>query len=260
MSVRLMSMVFENQDLSSTEKLIMLALADHANDEGKSIYPSQITVSNKTGLARGTVNRHIQNLLDNDYLWNKGYKIERSNVLELEINVNKLKQYMGVTESDTLHIGVCDKRCNAELQGVSPRVTRGVTDDDTNHQLTINEPPLNKLNLSDDLFENCRLVYEAYYNKPVTDPASFTIMIKEFIKEGVKIEDYSNAIIAMKNHPKYKRATNPTSPKKWAIGYAYERNNPSKPKRGKRHESVEETLERLRKEEMAEQSHQVVDA
>ena len=84
-----------------------------------------------------------------------------------------------------------------------------------------------------DLFDACARVYEKLHGRPVTDAAAFTNMIKEFIKEGVTIKDYSNAIIAMKNHPKYKRATNPTSPKKWAIGYAYERNNPSKPNNGK---------------------------
>lgn len=132
MSVRIMSMVFENQDLSSTEKLIMLALADHANDEGKSIYPSQNRLSKKTGLARGTINKHIQNLLDEKYLWKKGYKIDRSNVLELEINVNKLKIDVGVTEDDTPDMGEGvtenDKGCHPELQG-------GVTENDTNHHL-----------------------------------------------------------------------------------------------------------------------------
>jgi DNA-binding MarR family transcriptional regulator len=90
MSVRIMSLVFENQELSSTEKLIMLALADHANDEGKSIYPSQDRVSRKTGLSRRTVNRTTKTLVDKGYLRKVGYKEERNNVLELEISIKHL--------------------------------------------------------------------------------------------------------------------------------------------------------------------------
>jgi DNA-binding Lrp family transcriptional regulator len=131
MSVRIMSKVFDNQTLTPTQKLVMLALADHANDEGKSIYPSQSTVSRKTGLARGTVNRHVKELIDNGYLRAVGYKSERSNVKELEIVVSKL----GVTESDT-------SKSNGKSQQVSQRMTTGVTEDDTNHQLTINKTSL----------------------------------------------------------------------------------------------------------------------
>ena len=150
MSVRIMSMVFENQILSSTQKLVMLALADHANDEGKSVYPSQSTVSRKTGLARGTVNRHIQELINDGYLWSKGYKSERSNVLELEIVVKRLAEGIGVTESDTPDMGVKNEGCNSKLQQVSPTVTTSVTHGDTNHQLTINKPSLKDINPLDN--------------------------------------------------------------------------------------------------------------
>lgn len=138
MSVRIMSLVFENETLTSTEKLIMLALADHANDEGKSIYPSQNRLSRKTGLARGTVNLHIGELIDQGYLKMVGYKIDRSNVLELEINVKKIATGGGVTENDTLPKGGVKQND----KGVSSTITGGVTENDTNHQLTIPQPSL----------------------------------------------------------------------------------------------------------------------
>lgn len=139
MSVKIMSMVFDNQELDSTQKLIMLALADHANDEGKSIYPSQDTLSLKTGLARETINRKIRELIGLGYLIKKGYKKSRAGVLELEIIVQKL----GVTDD---HI--------ASIK--APKITGGVTEDhrgcdggshkpSVNHQLTANlkdSPPL----------------------------------------------------------------------------------------------------------------------
>ena len=222
MSIRLMSMVFENEKLSSTEKLIMLALADHANDEGKSIYPSQSTVSRKTGLARGTVNKHIQSLIDKEYLWDKGYRIDKSNVLELEINVKTLIQDVGVTEDDTPPVGV---DVTEDDGGVSSRMTGGVTEDDTNHHLTIIE----NRQYADgeiDLFEACARVYEKLKGYPVYDSASFALMISNFQKNGVTPEDYGAAIIAMSNDPKYKRATKPTSYEKYALGIADKRNNP----------------------------------
>lgn len=129
MSVRIMSMVFENQSLSSTEKLIMLALADHSNDEGKSIYPSQNTISTKTGFVRTTVNEQIKILIDKGYLVKTGYKKERSNVLELEIVVSKLR----MSPETTGGVVVADR-------GVSSSPTGGVVVADTNHHLTIIKP------------------------------------------------------------------------------------------------------------------------
>jgi hypothetical protein len=222
MSIRIMSLVFENHELSSTEKLIMLALADHANDEGKSIYPSQITVSRKTGLARGTVNRHVQSLIDNGFLWDKGYRIDKSNVLELEINVKRLAENVGVTESDTPDMGV---GVTEDDMGVSSRVTGGVTEDDTNHQLTIiKNHQLKEEEI--DLFQACKEIYETKKGLQVTDGQSYSLMINNFKKNGVIPEDYAAAIDAMSKDHRYKRATNPTSYEKYALGIADKRQNP----------------------------------
>ena len=219
MSVRIMSAVFENQELTSTEKLIMLALADHANDEGKSIYPSQDTLARKTSLARPTINKHIQALVDKGYLRKIRYMEERSNVLELEIIVECL--YKG---------------CNG---GLHPGVTEDDSNHHINHQLTIN----NLIN-EPDLFDSCQKIYETKKGLPVTDGKSFALMVKEFQDQGVTVEDYAAAIEAMDADPKYK-GTKPTSYKNWAIGYAREKRNPKKPRKGKQPESVEEMKDRL---------------
>lgn len=174
MSVRVMSLVFENEDLSSTEKLIMLALADHANDEGKSIYPSQNRVSRKTGLVRQTVNLHIRGLINKGYLNMVGYKIDRSNVLELEINVKMLSTGGGVVENDTLPKGVVKEND----MGVSRKVTRDVVVEDTNHHInTIDESSLNTT-----AADNCFKVYEQEIG-----------MLTSFISERLKadIDDYT---------------------------------------------------------------------
>lgn len=160
MSVRIMSMVFDSRALDSTQKLIMLALADYANDEGKSIYPSQDTLSVKTGLARETINRRVKELIELGYLVGVGYKRNKSGVLELEIVVNKLRE----TES---HVSA--EGCDGESQGVLPKITGGVTEShrgcdgeshkpSINHQLTIKE---SKQGESDDSPERDTLLEES---------------------------------------------------------------------------------------------------
>lgn len=66
MSVKLMSAIFEtefrdlkdsngNTTKAATAKLVLLALADHANDEGESAYPSVERLSKKTALSPQTI-------------------------------------------------------------------------------------------------------------------------------------------------------------------------------------------------------------
>ena len=175
MSIRLMSLVFDNQSLSTTEKIIMLSLADHANDEGRSIYPSQSRIAKKTSLTRETVNRHVQALIEKGYLDDKGYRQDRSNVLEVAINVLKLKGE-GVTEDHTSPSeGVTENHrgCDGESQG-------GVTENHTNHHiLNINEPSLT-LNDEPDLFDRCRQIYETKKGRLISDAHGFALMIKTF--------------------------------------------------------------------------------
>ncbi len=222
MSVRIMSLVFENQELSSTEKLIMLALADHANDEGKSVYPSQSRIARKTSLARPTVNKHIQGLIDNNYLYREGYREDRNGALEVSINVTRLVE--GVTEDDTAQSeGVTD-----DDRGVSSRMTGGVTEDDTNHQLTINFNHQSIKGLTGDLFNDCQKIYEQLKKRMIPSPSTFAVMIDEFKKNDVSAEDYFNAIKEQDATGKYKRAINPDSYASWALGIADKRKNPMK--------------------------------
>lgn len=58
MSIRVMAAVWES-DLPSGEKFVLLALADHARDDGSKVYPAIKTISRKTGFSRRTVQRHI---------------------------------------------------------------------------------------------------------------------------------------------------------------------------------------------------------
>ncbi|MFV1536936.1 helix-turn-helix domain-containing protein [Phaeobacter sp. JH204B] len=61
MSIRVMSAVFESETLGATERLIMLALADHADDEGR-CYPSIARLCQRTGLGERAVQTNIRKL------------------------------------------------------------------------------------------------------------------------------------------------------------------------------------------------------
>ncbi|WP_425412328.1 helix-turn-helix domain-containing protein [Leisingera methylohalidivorans] len=62
-----MSAVFESETLGATERLIMLALADHADDEGR-CYPSIPRLCQRTGLGERAVQTNIRKLQAQGYV------------------------------------------------------------------------------------------------------------------------------------------------------------------------------------------------
>lgn len=54
MSIRLMTLTWKLEDITPNQKLVLLALADNANDEGL-CYPSILTIVKKTSLSNKTV-------------------------------------------------------------------------------------------------------------------------------------------------------------------------------------------------------------
>ena len=88
MSIRLMSMVFEAQSLTGTQKLVLLSLADHANDDGLSIYPSQATTARRTSLSEREVRRVLLELEDLTIIHKvKGARQHRSAEYTLDVAV-----------------------------------------------------------------------------------------------------------------------------------------------------------------------------
>jgi Helix-turn-helix domain len=55
-------------DLPTTEKMVLLVIADHANDEGTEAWPSQATIATKASISIRTVQRCVNNLVTNKYL------------------------------------------------------------------------------------------------------------------------------------------------------------------------------------------------
>ena len=67
MSIKLMSKVFDS-DLPTTEKFVLLAMADYASESGESIFPSIATLAQKTSLSDRSVQNAIQSLIEKGYL------------------------------------------------------------------------------------------------------------------------------------------------------------------------------------------------
>jgi hypothetical protein len=63
MSIKIMSLVFETRGMNPAEKLVALALADHAHDDGTEARPGQTKLIDKTELSESTVRRAIKGLL-----------------------------------------------------------------------------------------------------------------------------------------------------------------------------------------------------
>lgn len=67
MSIRLMSDVWRTE-LPTVEKMVLLVIADHANDEGTQSYPSQQTIATKASISVRTVQRSVNTLVEKGYI------------------------------------------------------------------------------------------------------------------------------------------------------------------------------------------------
>lgn len=68
MSIRLMSEVWSRYDGSGNELLLALAIADFADDTGRSIYPSVATLAKKTRQSERTVQRQLRTMEDRGWI------------------------------------------------------------------------------------------------------------------------------------------------------------------------------------------------
>jgi len=67
MSIRLMAEVWRT-NLPTVEKMVLLVIADHANDEGTQAWPAQVTIAKKASISVRTVQRAIRSLSEQGYV------------------------------------------------------------------------------------------------------------------------------------------------------------------------------------------------
>lgn len=103
MSVRVMSLVFE-ADLPPNEKILLLALADWADDDGGKIFPAQARMATKASVSDRTV-RRLLGLLKARLLIQEVVPANRYRPAEYRINLFALRICAGADPLDVLEGG-----------------------------------------------------------------------------------------------------------------------------------------------------------
>ncbi|KKK80250.1 hypothetical protein LCGC14_2825380 [marine sediment metagenome] len=89
MSVSVMTLVWRS-DLPANHKLVLLAYADHANDDGSSVYPGEDWMAAKTSYTGGNIRRVTKELVEAGFL----HRVKRGQTgqrAEWEVDVPKLR-------------------------------------------------------------------------------------------------------------------------------------------------------------------------
>jgi hypothetical protein len=121
MSVKAMSVVWES-DLTRAEKMILLAYADHADDEGGSVFPAVNRIAWKTGYSRRQVQRVTQGLVAYGYMSEVGKS--RFGTIVYHINLDHLPAlppYVGGDSSTKIGGDILTPRDKTTQGGVTKR-------------------------------------------------------------------------------------------------------------------------------------------
>ncbi len=155
MSIKLMSRVWEANMKTGTHKLVLLAFADHANDEGE-CWPSIRTVAWKTQLSRRQCQRIIHDLL-------------RHGLLEISIPGGHHRTPTYTVRGDNLSplevSGVTPTTLRGDIHGPGvTNATSGVTPMSPEPSVTvIKEPSLNTSEENDDFFDGWKQTTGRYH-------------------------------------------------------------------------------------------------
>lgn len=132
MSVKLMTRVWDRTDLSQSETLVMLALADHADESGE-CWPSMARVAEKARVQRRAAQRIVQKL-EAMGLLTVERSVGRSNTNRFTLHVEPLPENKGVEETPL------DKTCLSGQENVSLEAGKGVVAATPESSITVSEP------------------------------------------------------------------------------------------------------------------------
>ena len=105
-------------DLPSTEKLVLLIIANFSNDKEGTAWPAQSTIAQITGFSRQTVNKAINRLCDKKVLLSSRRSAEgksTSNVYRINIVALRDTQTSNVAQNDNQVSNSATNQCNGEL-------------------------------------------------------------------------------------------------------------------------------------------------
>lgn len=99
MSVKILGQVWE-LDLDPMDKLVLLALVDHADHEGNNIRPGNEILSAKTGLSHQTISAKFKKFIEAGYLKPADSKYGRSKKREFSVDLDGVKKHPYYAEKD----------------------------------------------------------------------------------------------------------------------------------------------------------------
>ena len=151
MSIGLMTSIFQTEfrDLqdkegnitkASTAKIVLLAMADCANDEGEGIYPSIDTLKKKCALSDQTIRNTFGALLHNGIIYRVG--VSKHGTHNHNINPRCFPRFENRRDFPQLLAGVKPVEGSNELPEGSNRLDLGVKPVDPKHTLTIHKPDM----------------------------------------------------------------------------------------------------------------------
>ncbi|WP_430233928.1 hypothetical protein [Nitrosomonas communis] len=202
MSVKVMSLVWDNFNRGGSEKLAMLALADWCNDQGGSLHPSIAGIAKKINTSESQARRIIHKFIDEGYLTvvanHDGGNPGQSR--HYKLNIKKLSE--GSTDATPSMDATPSTDATPSMDARDPLhgCARPLAPMTPEPPLTINKPSLKEkinkkensaINRPDDIPEqiwNDFLVLRKLKKAPVTDTALNGIR-KEATKAKIRIAD-----------------------------------------------------------------------
>ena len=140
MSVAIMAKVWAT-DLPTNEKIVLLAYADHADDEGASIYPGELRMADKTSYSTGNIRKITAKLVEGGLL----HRVERGrrgtravfliNVEALDRIVGKARNMRAYRDGEGAHQGAAIDELGAHhgSERRAPGIGKARTGDTPNH-------------------------------------------------------------------------------------------------------------------------------
>ncbi len=123
-------------DLPSTQKLVMLVLADHADENGEGIYPSVHRVAALAGMSRRTVQRMLSDLVEGQWI-RVAAPSSRHRPTEYAINVEVVEEH--AIRGDSL----TPQGRQPRQVGVTGDASKGRHPDTQTYKTTSQEPTTN---------------------------------------------------------------------------------------------------------------------
>jgi hypothetical protein len=125
-----------NKTKASTAKLVLLALADHANDAGEGAYPSLERLAKKTALTRHCIIETFDALKHNGLISYQG--VSRLGTSNYTVNP---RCYPGADDGGNPRLLAINGVVISDNQGSNPGLPEGVISDNPNRTLITNKPP-----------------------------------------------------------------------------------------------------------------------